>query len=179
MLDLMIGFRNNSIRRILGTLSKNLMEIEEMMDPEHPEDAIEEWEDFLGIAFITTQLYITRIVSDLNKLSKDSHPPNKRELLKNFSKTIPETEVTEMELCDAMANYFKHHDEWKWFDWSSPTPIQKRTVKKLIAVGIDDQEYYPCLKAFGILMPTKSLDLQPLASMMIEWGEKVISESEK
>ncbi len=182
MLELMIAYRNNSIRRILGALSKNLIEIEKMTDPEHPEDAIEEWEDFLGIAFITTQLYITGIVSDLNKYSKGSQSLNKWELLKNFSKTIPETEVTEMELCDAMANYFKHHDEWKWFDWSSPTPAQKRTVEKLQSVGIDDQEHYPCIEAVGILMPTNSLALQqpyfqPLASMMIEWGEKVISVS--
>ncbi len=168
-------WRYNSIRNILYTLSDELTDVVSNIDHEDPDSGLELWNSLMGMAFITAQIYITGTVSDVKKITKSSIV-SKSNLLKDFSVQLPDSEITEIELCDAMANYFKHHDEWS-FDWSL-TNQNKLTIGVLRSVRLDYSDYYPCLMAADILfldtLSSPSSYLPSLFSMIVEWRKKVM-----
>ena len=154
-----IDWRISSIRRIAVALSQGIdlvareLELSEESDdpdspPFDPVDAAEHIENLLGIAFVTAQTYITGTVSDIPKLTHSSSTPTKRQLLHDFSDVLPGCNITKMEVCDAIANYWKHHEEW---DGGSSTPRNKRTLDILNAMGIGEFENFPCQKVADIL----------------------------
>jgi hypothetical protein len=92
-------------------------------------------EDLLGCALVVSQGYITRITSRLRYLHKclkrDGHClsiipgtkniPNKPDLMKACSSLVAGMDYTQIQVIDAFANYFKHHEEWpaKWDEASN------------------------------------------------------------
>jgi hypothetical protein len=110
-----IDWKYSSIREILNAISVALLKINNDVLPEDVDEALEQSESFLGIAFVAAQTYIAATVADTRRLAKSTLKPNKNDLLKNFSNNISGTGTTKMQLLDAIANYFKHHDEW--LDW--------------------------------------------------------------
>ena len=81
--------------------------------------------------------------------------------------------MTRIELCDAIANYFKHHDEWH--SWSA-TGRHQKTVSILRAVAIEEEDDFPCRKAADILWSNNDgSDLEPLLSLISSWREAVIA----
>jgi hypothetical protein len=177
-----IDWRISSIRRIAVALSQGIdlvireLELsEESDDPDSPPfdplDAAEHIENLLGIAFVTAQTYITGTVSDIPKLTHSSSTPTKRQLLQVFSDVLPGCNITKMELCDAIANYWKHHEEGD--GWSS-TPMNKRTLDILNAMGIGEFENFPCQKVADILWPGGWRNLERLLELVSEWRQRVI-----
>jgi hypothetical protein len=169
-----IDWKYSSIREILNAVSAALVKIKTEVLSEDVDEALEQSESFLGIAFVTAQTYISGTVADARKLAASTPKPNKNHLLQNFSDVISGIEIKKMLLCDAIANYFKHHDEWP--DWTpNPTERRKQTIDVLDAVGITETTTYPCQEAAKILWGWSSLDLEPLFSMLVEWREKVVA----
>ncbi len=170
-----IDWRYNSIRSILDTLSDELIDVVSKIDPDEPDSNLELSNSLMGIAFITAQVYIAGTAADVNKLINPS-TVKKVNLFKDFSVHIPDSEITEIELCNTMANYFKHHDEWS-FVWSQTKP-ERPTIKVLRAVGIDQNDNYPCIKAGDMLFSNTSSPpsfyLPSLFSMIVEWRKKVM-----
>ncbi|MBA3441015.1 MAG: hypothetical protein H0T92_14210, partial [Pyrinomonadaceae bacterium] len=162
-----IDWRHSSIREILNAISAALVKITNDESHEDVDEALEQLESFLGIAFVTAQTYITGTAVDARKLTKSTPKPNKHDLLKNFSDVISGTGVTKMKLCDATANYYKHHDEW--LDWTpNPTERRKHTIDVLNGVGITETTTYPCQEAANILWGSNAADLEPLLSILVE-----------
>lgn len=171
-----IDWRHNSISKVLDTLSDELTNVANEINPDEPESGLELTNSLMGIAFVTAQVYIAGTVSDAKKLL-EPFTVTKANLLKDFSKQIPGSEITEIELCDALANYFKHHDEWS-SDWSF-TNQNKVTIGVLRSVGLDHHDSYPCILAADILffdtLSPPSHYLSALLSMIVEWRRKVMN----
>ena len=129
----------------------------------------------MGIAFVMAQTYIAGTVSDANKLMGSGGKLTKEQLLKKHGDELAGSTVTRMELCDAIANYFKHHDEWN--SWSA-TGRHKNTVSILCAAGIEENADFPCRKAADILWSNNDgSDLEPLLSLISSWRKAVIADA--
>jgi hypothetical protein len=177
-----IDWRISSVRRIIDALSQGITMVNHDLEmSETPTDpsygtfdvgfALEHIEDLLGIAFVTAQSYITGTVSDIPKLTELKSRPTKRELLQSFADKLPEYGITTLELCDAIANYWKHHEEWE--GWSV-TDRNKRTIDTLNVVGIGEQDYFPCNSTANILWPKGASDLEELIDLLSSWRQQAI-----
>ena len=169
-----IDWRLSSTRQVFQALSEALKSVKKIFldktrEDYEREDALEHAENLLGIAFVTAQTYITGTVSDINQFAKTANNLSKNQLLKIHNEKVAKTTIKNLELCNALANYYKHHDEWK--SWSAGGR-QKSTVETLEAVGIKESDAYPCIKASEILL----LDTQNLETLLVllsNWRETV------
>jgi hypothetical protein len=173
-----IDWRFSSTSRIFQALSDGLENVardfreaqessEEFYDVD---EAVEHVESLLGIAFVTAQTYIAGTVSDASKITRSTF--KKDQLLKDFSDRLSGSEVTKLELCDSIANYFKHHDEWTS---TSATNRNQKTVFVLRAAGIQEDDTSPCRKAADILWSNNDgSDLKPLLLLISNWRKAVI-----
>jgi hypothetical protein len=168
-----VDWRYSPTEQVLSAISVGLNEVATKVVPVDIDEALEQWESLLGIAFVMAQTYITGTVSDVNKITRSSPPLKKVDLLKKFSRLISGTKVTGALLIDAIANYYKHHDEWP--DWS-PVGARKSTIEVLNEVGIHEHDSHPCRKAANMLLtPPDSFDLKPLFSIIVDWRKNVIT----
>ena len=132
-------------------------------------------EDLLGLAFVAAQAYIAGTISDARKIAKRAPSLTKQGLLRIGSATIADTTTTCMELIDAVANYYKHHDEWSC--WDKPGPHQK-TVEVLRCLETDDFEPFICIRAAEALHHgVEGAELQTLLSLITGWRQVVIQEA--
>jgi hypothetical protein len=174
-----IDWRYSWVQRIFEALSEGLKSVWHDYDEAEQSDesyfdvdmALEEANALLGIAFVTAQTYITGTVADINKITKAGTKLKKDQLLKNHNGYLVGLGVTKLEFCDAMANYFKHQDEWP--DWSASGHHQ-RTVSVLQNAGINQKDEYICVKAMEILLQIKEYDLTPLLQLLSTWRKSVI-----
>ncbi len=174
-----IDWRFSSTKRVFQALSDDLKDIKrdlgEAQEEFEIDDALEYTESLLGIAFVMAQTYIAGTVSDANKLMGCGGKLTKEQLLKKHGDRLVESTVTRMELCDAIANYFKHHDEWN--SWSA-TGRHKKTVSILRAAGIEKNNDFPCRKAADILWSNNDgSDLESLLSLISSWRKAVIADA--
>ena len=78
--------------------------------------ACEHAEPLLGLGFVAAQTYAIGTVSDLNSVGT-SRGKSKKEKLECYAYDSfrVKGDVTRIQLINATANYFKHHDEWaRW-----------------------------------------------------------------
>jgi len=167
-----IDWRYAPTRGVLDAISNGLEQVVTEVVPVDIDDALEQWESLIGVAFVTAQTYITGTVSDANKISTATPPLKKTQLLQSHSKSVTGAAITELQLIDAAANLFKHRDEWP--SWA-PVPPRKATIEVLTAVGINEHDSHPCRKAANILWTPDTSNLKPLLTILEEWREKVIS----
>lgn len=173
-----VDWRYSSIAEILTAVGTALENIKSTaMDGDMDGDeANEQTEGFLGIAFVAAQTYITGAIADARKLA-NSTDPTKRKALKDYSDLISGKGITKAELCNAVANYFKHHEEWP--NWN-PDPANRRekgtyeTIETLKAVGITETTSYPCQEAAKVLWGFTSSDLEQLLSILKHWRRNLI-----
>src|SRR4029079_2941983 len=127
-----IDWRISSVRQILSALSQGLEANSKAFDDGRDvDDAIEYEDDLCGIAFVTAQAYITRVVADVNHLRSTLSPVKKHELVNAGNPIVADTKLTRMQLCDTMANYYKHRDELA----SRADPASLRTTELLRTAG--------------------------------------------
>ena len=170
-----IDWRYSGTRGIFRALSHGLKEVAQLLeeaDEESFDYYFDQAENMFGIAFVMAQTYITGTISDVNEIANEETKVNKDELLKEYQDNVDGLEITKVELCDAIANYFKHHDEWE--NWS-PTARNRKTISILNTVGINRTDAYPCDKAANLMWPNNAEDLEPLLELLTEWREVVIS----
>jgi hypothetical protein len=172
-----IDWRFSSTKRVFQALSDGLKNVEHALDEAQEsyqmDDALEHAESLLGIAFVMAQTYIAGTVSDANRLPRAGGRLTKEQLLKNYGERLAGSALAKMELCDATANYFKHHDEW---GSSSTTARNQKTVSILRAAGIQENDEFPCRKTADLLWSNNNgSDLEPLISLISNWREAVIA----
>ena len=148
-----------------------LQEAEQSGDELYFDFALEQAEGLCGIAFVTAQTYITGTIADVKRLALADTKFKKDQLLKEFNDNLPGLTPTKLEFCDAMANYFKHHEEWQ--RWAGAGQKQK-TVTMLQAAGLNEADNYPCVKAIHILLPENEWNLMPLLKLLSSWRESII-----
>jgi hypothetical protein len=168
-----VDWRFSSTKCVFQALSDGLKsvrcEFNKVKEDFETDDILEFTESLLGIAFVTAQTYIAGTISDAYKLMGSNSKLTKKHLLKKYSDDLTGASVTKVELCDAVANYFKHHDEWNG--------CHKDTVSILFAVGIKENDNFPCRKAADILWSNNDdSNLEPLLSLISNWRRAVIAD---
>ena len=173
-----IDWRQSSVRQILFALSQGLDANRQQFDNGRDvDDALEYEDDLCGIAFVTAQAYITGVVADVNALRghalRGAHSPiSKHELLKTANPIVSNTRLTQMQLCDTMANYYKHRDEWA--DWAAPAA--RRTTELLQTAGLKKSDHHLCTTVAALLFGNEDVrSLVPLVDMLSSWRVAVIA----
>ena len=168
-----IDWRKSSVRQILFALSQGLdANVQQFHDGGDVDDALEYEDDLCGIAFVTAQAYITGVVADVNALRGTRSPISKHELLKTANPIVGDTTLTRMQLCDTMANYYKHRDEWT--DWTAPAA--RRTTELLRTAGFTQDNQHLCTTVATLLFGNVVVkSLVPLVDMLSSWRVTVIA----
>lgn len=100
-------------------------------------------ESLVGTAFVVAQAQITGVVSSVMRLHKKAMSDGvqvaglkgeRREILRLNSPLLTETTYSRIQVIDAFANYFKHHDEWK-VPWANLDNRSKATADIVAAAG--------------------------------------------
>ncbi len=167
----------SSTRRILITLAEVLTDIDLELDAAQEQhqidDALDMAENVLGLAFVAAQAYITGTIGMWTRMPQLAQSVNKHDSVKSFGEPLSGSPVTDIQLVDAAANYYKHHDEWH--DYAKPGP-HTRTVRILQEAGIDITDPYPCVQTGEILFSPSSPEyLGRLLLMLTRWRERQIA----
>ncbi len=112
-----------------------------------PEFAIE---NQIGLILVLCQTYISNICKSVESFYNDYKwvsnspiaviPHKKHELLKQYGEPCNKTGYTDVEVIDALANYYKHHEEWSSRD--SKITMKTKTILKAIGGNIDLNFYW-------------------------------------
>jgi hypothetical protein len=135
-------------------------------------------ENMIGTAFVLCQTFITLIVSEIWKLhetcksisiSLTTTTQNKNDILVYSSPQIGKSGVTPIQVMNAMANYFKHHEEWHG-SWAKPSSKQMAdTVTILQAIEIGEGSITANRYAIKILGVADGHSLDDLNTGLTKW----------
>ena len=164
-----IDWRIEPLHDVIVGLDAGLAAIQKRLDTEAGFDGIwarEYTEPLFGLGFVAAQTYAIGTVSDLNSVRMSRRKPKKEKLYCYACDTVVlKGGVTRIQLINASANYFKHHDEWpRW-----PTRGKgAHDAKTLGRVGINEKTEFPCIDAVDLLCGT-SWKLIVLHQILKEW----------
>ncbi len=138
-------------------------------------------ENLLGIAFVLCQSYITFIVSHVNALHESCKENNiqlsttdgsKAGILKLGSQVLAGTLYSQVQIIDAFANYFKHHEEWDG-PWDRLGGKPGQTVKMLLATGANQYSSGNFRTAAEKLGNQSYEDMTTYTEILRTWGRAV------
>jgi len=138
-------------------------------------------EDLLGCAFVACQSYITRVVSRIQwlhqRLEHDGScltttKGTRSALLKAHSAIVPGTCFTHVEVVNAFANYYKHHEQWaaKWDrELSQKRSISRETINVIRASVAAEDLPHNCRKGLIALGIDRVFDVYTMADILMRW----------
>jgi len=128
--------------------------------------AMEYGQYFHGAVLVACQAYAVGTVSDINKIraSYNEEALEKHVLYKSMETS--EFKYSYVELINALANYFKHNEEWD--SWPN-----NRTTKIMGYYGIGGSTEFP-MNAGIIKIVGESGDLRGLSEVLEAWRESEI-----
>jgi hypothetical protein len=152
-----VDFGTGVLEHVVVGIDAGLASIEAQIgDPEWYDGvhACDDAEPLLGLGFVAFQTYAVRAVADLNRIRARHRKPKKNKL--DCYSCDPVTlrgRVTRIQLVHAVANYFKHHDEWS--RWPTRDKDQGfHDTQILASVGITQKTEHPCIEATNLLCGT-------------------------
>jgi hypothetical protein len=167
-----IDFRIDPLYVVIVGIDAGLRSIRRRLAKEDSFDglsALEYVEPLLGLGFVAAQTYALGTVSDLNKI-REVHgktPLNKHECYKCDPIAL-EGEVKRMEVIHAIANYFKHQDEW-------PRSWPKNPTAQILGkVQITQECEFPCIKATELFCG-KNWEFVVIHQVVKEWRKHLLS----
>jgi hypothetical protein len=173
-----LDWERSTVGSVLNALSDGLRGLERILSAANSSE-IEQWQiddslevadNLWGVAFVTSQVYISAVVNSVTHLSRATSKQLKAALLKLHSPLLDGTSITQMQLCDAIANYYKHHEEWgRW----SRTRGNEKTFDVLVAAGFTARDVYHCIKAAGLLFGNNGRYCDALFEMITVWRDVV------
>jgi hypothetical protein len=138
--------------------------------------ACETIEDFLGLSFVTCQVFITSVVSahvKIAKLEKDKFLISKEGLLTQCSAKLKNADCTQIAAIDALANYFKHDDAWSSKEWPSDKK-SKKTAQIIKALGGHPNSARNLRRGFEAVVGDNQYSrVERLAQCVETWAEKL------
>ena len=172
-----IDWRIQPLRNVIVGINAGLAAIQKRLDTEGWFDGIwarEYAEPLFGLGFVAAQTYALGTVTDLISV-RMSRGKSKEDKLEEFKKVCYACDtvvlrggVKRIQIINASANYFKHHDEWgaRW-----PRNYNTETLDK---VGINEKTEFPCIDAVDLLCGT-SWELIVLHQILKEWRAHLFS----
>lgn len=171
-----MDWRIGPLHDVIVGLDAGLAAIHDRLNTEEGFDGIsarEHAEPLFGLGFVAAQSYALGTVSDLNGVRISRHKPKKEKFDCYACDTSAlKGSVTRIELINASANYFKHHDEW--LRWPVGSDLGVRDTKALGSVGITEKTEFPCINAVDLLCGT-SWELIVLLQILKEWRVHLFS----
>jgi hypothetical protein len=197
MLITLIRFRAQSptLERVLtslgaavGACSEAITQAKESRDPEFIETVVEEEcdvvENLIGAAFVAGQAEITGVISPVMRLHKraatDGHiltstDGTKSGIMRLGTPVRPSLPYSHVEVINAFANYFKHHDEWH-VRWAALTGLAKQTADTIMALGATEGSTGNLRKGIEVLgIAKKYADLVNVSGMVSDWANAVFT----
>ena len=138
-------------------------------------------ENLLGTAFVVCQSYITFVWSRVKSLHRSCHEADitltttdntKAGIMRLGSQLVPQTQYTEVQVIDAFANYFKHHEEWNGRWEQLPNPAA-RTVPILAATGATQFSTGNFRTAAKKLGNESYSNVRAFSNILRSWGQEV------
>lgn len=190
-------FETMALQSVSKTLKQNLEETEklfyERMGTEGvakgfwsvPEELLYEEKGYLfGNIFVLAQVAITQSTILFQKLreyceNKDCFPKQRKAIFEFKSNTVKgfNINISEISLIDAVANYFKHQDEWP-SNWMSANDDRYPTMKIVKEIGMEPQlltdNIEIALNVLGV-----SNDISCITSIVQRWREELANELQK
>lgn len=130
-------------------------------------------EALMGTAFIVTQTYLEGTVGDIARelasqqgRGKQSTAQMRRECYR-YDACLAPSGIPRVQLIDAVANYFKHHESVRGLD----EPVRV-TLKQ---AGIGRATEYPCVAAARLLLGD-SPTVSPLAGIVYGWRKRLVAD---
>ncbi len=167
-----VDYRVDWMRDLFSSLNNGFSIIQDKLNHMDYFDGVfaqEQAETIFGIAFVSAQTYIIGTISDMKEVGGD-RALSKPEMLAIGSKRVGE--ISKVQLINAIANYYKHHEEWS--DWKVEGQ-NKRTIAALNSCGISKNTPYPCHEAAQIIWPSEVLcELNELLDILVRWREKLL-----
>jgi hypothetical protein len=164
-----IDWRIELLQDVIIGINTGLAAIQERLDTEEWFDGIharEHAEPLFGLVFVAAQTYAIGTVSDLNSVRMSRRKPKKEKLYCYACDTVSlKGGVTRIQLINASANYFKHHDEWSRWPTRGKGAYDTKTLGR---VGIDEKTEFPCIDAIELLCGS-NWDLIALYQILKEW----------
>jgi hypothetical protein len=125
-------------------------------------------EPLFGLGFVAAQTYAHGTWTDLNRIRKSRGKPELRKSdCYKCDAIILKAKVTRIEVINAAANYFKHHEEWS--QW--PT---NETTETLRSVGITQTTELPCIELTELFCGN-SWEFVVVHQVVKEWREHVMN----
>jgi hypothetical protein len=148
-----------------------------------PEELLHEEKGYLiGNIFVLAQVAITQSTILFQKLrgycdKKDRFPKQKKKIYEFRSNTVNGLNISEISLIDAIANYFKHQDEWP-SNWVSTNNNSYPTMEIVKNIGMKPQlltdNIEIALNVLGV-----SGDISGVTNIVQSWRETLASELQK
>lgn len=136
------------------------------------EHNIEVVEHLIGVAFVLGQATITQAVSLVKRMHREANAPDwipfkKDDIINAASPIHTESGLGKITIVDAVADYYKHRDEWTDQDWAGPD-IKNRTILKAVSLGLGQKGHHNMERALRQLDVFVS-DMSPLADLVVKW----------
>jgi len=130
--------------------------------------AMEYAEYFHGAVLVACQAYAVGTVTDINKIRKYAGEPPLKKLDLYNAKMISGHEYNLVQLINALANFFKHNEEWS--SWPS-----NETTKTLRYYGVNESTEFPLYTGVSAILG-ESTDLRGLCEVLEAWRFSQIEE---
>jgi hypothetical protein len=143
-------------------------------------------ENVIGAAFVATQAEITATVSHVMRLharaSAAGHvltasDGRKLGILRLGNSLRPGTPYSDVEVINAFANYFKHHDEWN-IPWTTLTGLSKQTADTITAFGATEGSTGNLRQGIRALGVADNCELVRLSEFIERWRQTIIQRYE-
>jgi hypothetical protein len=171
-----IDWRIEPLHDVIVGIDAALAAIQERLDTEGGFDGVsarEHIEPLFGLGFVAAQSYALGSVSDLNAVRMSRRKQEMEKLDCYACDTITlRGGVTRIQLINACANYYKHHDEWA--RWPTGKRRGAHDTKTLGSVGITESTKFRCIAAVDLLCGT-SWELIVLHQILREWRGHLFS----
>ncbi len=121
-----------------------------------------EYAEYLyGAVFVACQAYAIGVVSDVNDIRESAGKAKLKKLSLYKQSPVGNGQTSRIELINALANYFKHNEEWdKW--------PKNETTKALKYYGVNENTEFP-LKFGAEILTGNDSELRLVCEILEDW----------
>lgn len=198
LLILRIAVRDSTYRDVLHAIAEGIRasmdrinELPDNSDPEWQEIVGDEESDLvenlLGAAFVVCQTQITAVTSRALRLRKRCEQHFEFAAYTGSANSVWSlgeplahlAGVSKVEMILALANYFKHHEEWPSNDWSKLNGKPRKTADTIQQIGLRPGSSGNLRIAAELLGNAEYRKLDVFGDIVDTWAKKVLASAEQ
>lgn len=198
LLGLRIAVRDSKYQNVLHAIAEGIRVSIARID-EIPTDSDPEWqeivgdeesdlvEDLLGAAFVVCQTQITAVTSRALRLRARCKYPSRftayddtKVGVRSLGESLPAMPgISKVEMIWALANYFKHHEEWPSNDWTKLDKQSRQTADVIQQAGLTPNSTGNLRAAAAHLGNADFIRLEVFGDIVDAWAKKVLASAEQ